>query len=208
MKIVVIGAGVCGLGPAWRLAQAGHCVVVCEKDRAGAGASTAAAGMLAPTAEVKFEETELLELGRRSLSMWPAFVEELEAISGIDVDYRREGTLVIGLDRDDLEAVEHLYDYHLELSLEVELLDGDAARELEPGLSPVAHGALYIPGDHQVDAMRVVEALVATFREAGGELRENTEVDRVRHDGGRIEGVELTDGAVVDADAVIIAAGA
>src|SRR5580704_1011217 len=44
-KTVIIGAGVMGLGIAWRLAQAGCSVAVYGRAEAGRGASWAAAGM-------------------------------------------------------------------------------------------------------------------------------------------------------------------
>ncbi len=208
MNILVIGAGVCGLGPAWKLAQRGHNVIVFEKHHAGYGASGAAAGMLAPTAEIRFEELELLELGQESLELWPEFVRELEACSGVELDYRREGTLVLGLNRDDLEAIERLHTYHKKLDLEVHRLSAEQARELEPALTPSVSGALSIPGDHQVDAQRVVEALVEALARAGGHLRERTEVAAILHHGGRINGVKLADGSEITGDAVILAAGA
>src|SRR3954462_5080476 len=45
-RTVVIGAGVIGLGIAWRLAQAGCAVTVYDRGEAGRGASWAAAGLL------------------------------------------------------------------------------------------------------------------------------------------------------------------
>ena len=51
--VVVIGAGVIGLAIAWRLAQRGAAVAVFDKGEAGAGASHAAAGMLAICCEAE-----------------------------------------------------------------------------------------------------------------------------------------------------------
>lgn len=177
--IAIIGAGVIGLSIAWRLAEAGRSVLVLDRSQPGAGASTAAAGMLAPTAEVRFEETELLELGQRSLELWPDFVRDLQAASGVDLDYRTHGTLVVAVDRDDLEAIAHLHDYHRELGLDAHLLDGDEARELEPGLAPSIPGAVHCPTDHQVNPERLVEALVAAVTNAGGTIRSGFEVEEV-----------------------------
>lgn len=182
-------------------------MLVLERDTVGSGASGAAAGMLAPTAEVQFEELELLSMGRESLAMWPEFRDELEAASGMDIDYDSTGTLVIGLDRDDLEAIEHLWSYHRELGLEVERLDGDEARELEPGLVPGAHGALRIAGDHKVDPAQVVRALAKAATQAGATLREKSEATEIIYNGGRVKGV-LVGEDVVEANAVIVAAGA
>lgn len=178
-EIVIVGAGVAGLGAAWLLARAGHEVVVVERDQPGSGASTAAAGMLAPTAEVRWEEEELLAIGRQSMTLWPNFAAELQAASGIDIDYRTEGTIVVALDRDDFEKIDRLHSYHQELKLDVRRLSGDALRELEPGLSPKSPGGLFIPGDHQVDTVLLVNALVEAFRRSGGTLLTGHEVKRV-----------------------------
>ena len=51
--VAIIGAGVVGLGIAWRLAQRGAAVTLFDRGAAGAGASHAAAGMLAVCAEAE-----------------------------------------------------------------------------------------------------------------------------------------------------------
>ena len=104
-KTVVIGAGVIGLGIAWRLAQAGCPVTVYDRGEAGHGASWAAAGMLAAAVETEPGEEPLLPLTLESQRLWPDFARELEAASGISVDYRDEGTLVVALNRDDAEQL-------------------------------------------------------------------------------------------------------
>ncbi len=205
--IAIIGAGVAGLGVGWKLAQAGYDVTIFERDTAGSGASYAAAGMLAPTAEVTFEEEALLHLGQHSLAMYPDFVAELEQASGVDVDYRTDGTLMVALDRDDAEALDHVHDYHRELGLAVEKLDAEQARELEPGLVPGLHSALLIRSDHQVDPRRLTRALAEAFRRVGGRLREGCAVGRVELDE-RVQAVVTDAGERVDCDTLVVAAGA
>ena len=99
--IAIVGGGICGLGIGWRLAQAGREVTVFERGQAGMAATWAAAGMLAPHAEAEHGEEALLPLALDSLRRWEGFAAELRAMSGIDVDYRAEGTLVVALDRDE-----------------------------------------------------------------------------------------------------------
>lgn len=206
--ICIVGGGVAGLGPAWQLAKRGWDVELYERNRIGSGASTSAAGMLAPTSEVAFEERELLRLGRRSLEMYPQWVDELTEASGVNLGYRTEGTLLVAVDRDDAEALDRLYDYHRRLELPVERLDKDEARELEPGLSPNIHFALFTPSDHQIDPANMVAALKTAFLDAGGTLRENSPVAEIRIDDGKTRGLWLADGSAVDAARVVIAAGA
>jgi glycine oxidase len=93
-SVAIIGAGVVGLGIAWRLA--GRAVVtVFDRAKAGSGASHAAAGLLAACCEAEPGEEALVALGRQSQARWPAFAEELLRASGIDVELRHEGTLVL-----------------------------------------------------------------------------------------------------------------
>ena len=80
-RVVIIGAGVIGLGIAWRLAPRAA-VTVFDRGKAGAGASYAAAGMLAACCEAEPGEEALIALGRESQKRWPAFAEELERASG------------------------------------------------------------------------------------------------------------------------------
>src|SRR5262245_51958082 len=100
-KVAIIGAGVVGLGVAWRLAQRGAAVTVFDRGTAGAGATHAAAGMLAACCEAEPGEEPLIALGRDSQQRWPAFAAELLAASGIDVELRTEGTLVVASTADD-----------------------------------------------------------------------------------------------------------
>ncbi|TXD35946.1 glycine oxidase ThiO [Lujinxingia vulgaris] len=207
---IVIGGGVAGLGAAWRLVQEGWEVDVFDRHTPGFGASTRAAGMLAPAAEAHFEEELQLGLGQASLALYPDFVRELQEESGVDVDYRSRGTLVVGIDRDDAEALAHMHRYHRKLELPVEQLTGDQAREIEPGLSPTITMGLFCPSDHQVHPQRLMEALAGAFKARDGRLHTHTGVRAVRLDdaGGRVRGVTLDDGSHIDAANVLVANGA
>ena len=106
-SIAVIGGGVIGLGVAWRSAQRGASVQVFDRGAAGAGASHAAAGMLAACAEAEPGEEALTALGRESQARWPAFAAELEQVAGMEVGLRAEGTLVLALTADDQARLNH-----------------------------------------------------------------------------------------------------
>ena len=203
-RVAVVGAGVAGLGVAWRLAARGWAVTVFERGRAGRGASWAAAGMLAPAAEIGFEELDLYGLGRASLARWPAFAAELERASGAPVGLDTSGTLVVADDRDSAAALRRLFAFQREHGAPVEWLSTDEALEREPMLSPRVPAAIWSPADHQVDNRAVVGALLAACRGAGVALREGVAVRAVEAG----PALRLGDGTRVEAEAVVVAAGA
>lgn len=206
VEVAVVGAGLIGLGVAWRLAQRGHRVVVFERDEAGRGASWAAAGMLAPAAEIGFEEADLYRLMQESRRRWPLFAAELERASGQAVGYDSAGTLVVAPDRDAVEALRRLFRFQQAQGVPVEWLTGSEAAEREPLLSPRLPAAVWAPEDHQVDNRAVVDALAAVVR-ATATLRTHTPVQAVVPHA-EAPSVLLDGGVRVTARAVVLAAGA
>ena len=206
-RVAIIGAGVCGLGIGWRLAQAGCAVDVFDKGAAGHGATWASAGMLAGGVETEPGEEALLPLAQLSQRMWPAFARELQAASGIDVEYRDEGTLVVALTRDDLAQLRFTYEFQIGLGIELEWLSGAEARAREPHLKPNLAGAVYSAGDHQVDNRQLARALKHAFLGAGGRLHEREPVTAVEVEAGRVRGVTLGERRH-RAEVVVLAAGA
>jgi glycine oxidase len=206
-RVAVIGAGVAGLGIAWRLAAAGCPVDVFERGEAGRGASWAAAGMLAPGLEAEPGEERLLALNLASQRLWPAFRDQLEAASGTAIGYRADGTLAVALTRDDVERLRFACAFQRGLGIELEWLSGAEARQLEPHLRPGLAAAALCRSDHQVDSRRLVVALRQAFVAAGGRLREHAEVGALEIEAERVRGL-VVDGERCAADVVVLAAGA
>ncbi|MBX9700534.1 MAG: FAD-dependent oxidoreductase, partial [Acetobacteraceae bacterium] len=175
----MIGAGVIGLGIAWRLARSGARVTVFDKGAAGQGASHAAAGMLAACVEAEPGEEALVRLGRLSQERWPAFAAELLEATGVDVELRREGTLFVALTADDQARLTHDLGFQKELGLPVEWISSAAARQREPHLGARLAGALWSPEDHQVENRKLAQALRAAAEGAGVTIREHTKVERI-----------------------------
>jgi glycine oxidase len=205
--VVVIGAGVSGLGIAWRLAAAGCAVTVFERGEAGRGASWAAAGMLAAGLEAEPGEERLLALNLEGQRLWPAFRQELEAVSGIGIGYREEGTLAVALTRDDVERLRFAFEFQRSCGIQLEWLSSVEGRRLEPHLRPGVAAAVQSPNDHQVDSRRLVLALKQAFLAAGGALHEHAEVRALDIEAGRARGVIVGEGRCA-ADMVVLAGGA
>jgi glycine oxidase len=201
---VVVGAGLIGLACAWRARQRGMSVLVVDRAPApGAGASHAAAGMLAPVTEADFGEERLLAVNLSARERWPGFAAELEERTGMPTGYRDTGALVVAADRDDAEALRRLHEFQLSLGLDVEWLPPGRCRRLEPGLSPRIAGGILTHGDAQADPRATALALA----EAVEELELGVEVESIEHDRGRVTGVRTSAG-VVECEAVVVAAGA
>ena len=207
-SIAVIGGGVIGLGVAWRLAQRGASVQVFDRSAAGAGASHAAAGMLAACAEAEPGEEGLTALGRESQARWPAFAAELLDVSGVDVELRPEGTLLVALTADDQARLTHQLVFQQKLGLPLHWISAAETRRREPHLAGKLAGAVFSPEDTQVDNRKLVAALRLAAEAAGAIVNEYRAVKAISSRGGRAEGIVLADGTKVAADKVVLAAGA
>jgi glycine oxidase len=206
---VIIGAGVIGCAIAWRLGQAGMRVVVVERGRVGGEASHAAAGMLAPLVEADRED-EFFNLTAASLATYADFARELKASSGVDVEYRDEGTLCLALTENDEEELERRWQWLHEAGLNVRRLNSGSALKLEPLLNQTLRFALKFPGDHQVDNRRLMTALHGAARNAGIEFLTHTEARELLIENvagrSRVSGVVTARGEI-HASTVVIAAG-
>ncbi len=208
--VVIVGGGVIGLSIGWMLQKAGCSTVIFDRGAAGREASWLSAGMLAPQTEMGYEDEALYSLNRESVKRWPSFVKELEADSGIRVDFRTEGILHVADDRDATEALKRHYDFQKKQGLDVEWLTGAEAREMEPFISPRVPAAVFARSDHQVDNRLLVQALIEAYRALGGLLHEHTPVVALHVDeqNGRERLVVTAGGDRVEAGCIVLAAGA
>jgi glycine oxidase len=175
---VIVGGGIIGLSCALRARQRGLDVVVLERGEPGAGATSAAAGVLAADPETP----GFTALARRSSELWPAFADELG-----DVGYTRCGSLVLVFGGD-------------APGLDGEPLDADACRALEPGIAADCTGGILVADDAQVEPRRITAALAELLGDA---VRANADVVDVDS-----ESVQLADGTRIRGDRVVLAAGA
>lgn len=162
--ICVIGGGIAGLTLARALAGEGADVVVVDRGAIGEGTAVVAAGMLAPLVEARLEERSVVAFGYEALRGYPAYVAALEAETGIGVDYRADGTLIVAVDRDDAAQLRHGFDEQRALGLPMQWWTGYECRRAEPALSPGIAGGIFSADDHQVDNRRLMSALVEACR--------------------------------------------
>jgi glycine oxidase len=205
--VAVAGAGIIGLSIAWRLALRGLTVAVFERAMVGSGASLAATGMLAAAAEHEPGCHDLLALALESQRQWPQFRTALEAQSGLAIDFRADGTLVVALGRDEVERLRFRHDLHKRCGLATRWLAGTEVRAMEPALRPSVAAGLLCADDHQVDPPLVMAALRNACLAAGVRLFERCAVIGVDLEGGQACGLVTTQGTC-RASTVVLTAGA
>jgi D-amino-acid dehydrogenase len=137
---------------------------------------------------------------------YPRLIERMASTGIHEIGYRRTGGLIVNDDPAVLDAVEHRLAERAPsapMMGEVRRLDGAAARELFPPLAP-GLGALHVGGGARVDGRALRAALLDAARRLGATVVEShaTLMDAARW------AVLLADETRLDADAVVVAAGA
>jgi glycine oxidase len=217
--VIVIGGGLIGSSIALRLARAGLRVTVFDRGHAGAEASSAAAGMLAPQGE-KTGPPAFADLCWMSHGLYPEFVAEVQEFSGQKVGYRRDGSVQIALDEEqalELEGIETEQSRATGLpppallaaaavAFPIARLSPESLRRHIPGVTDRTFGALFLPGDHWVNNERLVVAVIDAARRLGVSFVENSVVRRLKIRDGRVEAVDTASGEW-SAGEVVLAAG-
>jgi L-2-hydroxyglutarate oxidase LhgO len=161
----VIGAGVVGLACARALALAGREVVVLEAE-AAIGTHTSSRNSEVIHAGLYYAEgsfkARFCVAGRRAL---------YDYLDARNIDYRRCGKLVVALDDDEAQALEALKERAERNGVEqLEIIDGAAARRLEPALSQDVRAAMHSPVSGIFDSHGYMLALLGDLEAAGGSL--------------------------------------
>lgn len=208
---VIIGGGIIGCSIAFRLAQAKLKVTLLDRGEFGAEASAAAAGMIAPQGEV-IELDAFSQLSVKSRDLYPQFVAEIEELSGANVGYCRNGTLLVAITDEECKKLEEIHHVQTRKGLPLERLTGDAARSRVPGLAPEIRWGLFVPDDHWVDNERLAAALVKACECLGVSLCPRSEVTKLNVANGHVESVEVRTGGAAGVSTVsggqfILAAG-
>ena len=180
-RVLIVGGGVIGRAIAWQLAVSGHAVTLVHDGKAGA--SAAAAGMLAPSPEALHSRADhaLIAKLTAALALWDGFADRLQSASALAIDYHRSGIVV--LDQDVI---------------------GGAPCAVPNGFR--AMSAQRVAGEGQVDPRLLLAALDTACARAGVKTITAT-ADDILMDGSSARGLRLLGGDTIAADSVIVAGG-
>ncbi|KPK66206.1 MAG: hypothetical protein AMS21_02975 [Gemmatimonas sp. SG8_38_2] len=206
LEVVVIGSGVAGFSAALALWERGAAVTVVEVGRPGAGATGASAGML--VAQYEADPGELFRLDLESRSLYPRYAAKVEELAGCSLHMRWDGMLVANLSQSEHAEAELTVRWQREEGADAELLDPQQAAELQPGVSPNAVSYLWFPDEGQLDSQVLGEALGLAMSRTEIRLIRDNGASEIQSSAGALTGIAMADGRRLDAEAVVLAAGA
>ncbi|BAY83574.1 glycine oxidase ThiO [Calothrix parasitica NIES-267] len=210
--ILIIGGGVIGLATAIELKLRGAKVTAFGRNRKAA-AATAAAGMLAPSAE-RIANTAMLELCNRSLYLYPDWTRKLEEITGLDTGYWACGILAPvyqGQGEKKTRRQGDEFDNSLPSSPSSpssrHWLDKQAIHQYQTGLSEEVIGGWWYSDDGQVDNRALFQTLLNAAENLGVEIQEGIAVKGIIQQQGEVKGLQ-TDAGTLRASKYVLATGA
>jgi glycine/D-amino acid oxidase-like deaminating enzyme len=193
-EVVVVGAGIVGAAVARELAVRGVAVTLLDRGAVSSGTTGLGEGNVLLADKDAGPELELARAGR-------ALFGELEERLGDVARIRRKGALIVHPE-EGTWAQEPARLARMDVD-EAQLLDAEAVRAAEPGLTGAVHGASLFPGDLQCDPRAIARALAREAADAGATVREGCAVAAIAP--GR--GVRTVAGERIAAGAVVLAAG-
>ena len=191
--VIVIGGGLIGSSVALRLAQAKLRVLVFDRGDPGAEASSAAAGMIAPQAE-SAEPDAFFAMCAASHALFRDFVAEIEELSGQEVDFRRDGSLLVAVEEKQVAELEKLYWNQTRAGLPLERLTPPALEQKMPGLSSKVRMALGVSEDYWLDSEKLARAVIEAAQRLGVRFYAHCAVEELRVQEKHVEAIRAGSG--------------
>ncbi len=185
MRAAIIGAGLAGRMLGWRLCELGAKVTLFDaKKRDHFGTGRVAAAMIAPSTEAVMTEPLVEQIGRRSLVLWKAWLDQLTASISQQVYFNQPGTLVVAHPQDDADWQRFIQ--HADTKLEPATfshLNHSQLKVAAPELSHRFDKAAYFPDEAVLDNQQLYVALAQYFDLKGVQWFEDTPIDEVNENG-------------------------
>lgn len=199
-SVVVVGGGLVGTATAYYAAREGMPVTLLEQRHTGYGASGRNPGFVWLHCRNPGWALEISLAGR-------ALYDELARDLPQPFEFRAEGGIIYFKTPEQGVVFEEFVKTRQADGLDMELIDGQAVRELVGPIRPDVLGASFCSNDAQINTPTVVAALAAGARAEGVDVREGIEVTALVESGDSVVGVDTNDGRIM-ADVVVIATGA
>jgi len=200
---IVIGGGIMGLLTAHYLHSAGEKVMVLEQGQLGQESSWAGGGILSPLYPWRYPDA-LNDLAAWSQQIYPALIDELNSLSGIDAQYWQCGFLI--LDEEEIDAATQ---WAAQRQQSMQIIESTQICEIAPNLSSarLPNKAIWMPDIAQARNPRLLKALISSLQKRGVELREQCPVNNLVISNQQVTGV-ISGESEIAASTVTVACGA
>jgi glycine oxidase len=205
--VVVIGGGVIGTAIAYNLALQGVKATILERRHDGGHASMASAGMLHPI-ERPDSPAPFNQLSALSFALFPDLAADIHERTGVDIGLRRSGWLRVALTEADADELRARFHTAEERGQDATWLTAGEALALEPALSPAVLAGMLLPAGSQVYAPALLRGLTQASAALGATVRTGVDVAALLTRSDAVTGVRLSTGEHIEADHVVVAAGA
>ena len=205
VDVVIVGAGLIGVAAALELRTRGLTVTVLDRQEPGREASSAAAGMLAPSPD-DLSSLPLVPLAQASIKLYPEFVAHIERASGKATGFAQKGALELFFGSDGESQRDRFVAERRRIGIAVEALSIHQAREMEPNLTPAGVVAAWLFEEAIVNPRLLIDAAISAAKADGVQILANCAVTGLIREANRCTGV-VTSGGPVSAGCVVIAAG-
>ncbi|MGK7875987.1 MAG: NAD(P)/FAD-dependent oxidoreductase [Xenococcaceae cyanobacterium] len=161
-QVAVIGCGVVGAAIAYELSRIqGLNITLLDQQAPASGSTGAALGVLMGAISQKFKG-RAWRLRQTSMQRYETLIPELEAITGQQIPFNRQGILMLCFAGEDLGKWEKLLEIRRSQGWELEIWDRAQVQAKCPQLqNKKIVGAVYSPQDRQVNPAILTQALVA-----------------------------------------------
>ncbi|MCX5000857.1 FAD-dependent oxidoreductase [Streptomyces longwoodensis] len=198
-KVVIVGAGVVGAACAFHATAAGMDVTVIDRGPVGAGTTSRGEGNILVSDKEPGPE---LSLARLSRTLWEEAAQE---VGPETIELEPKGGLVVASTGESLRSLNAFAARQAACGVRVEPVEH--VRDLEPHLAAGLPGGVHYPQDAQVQPVLAAAALLDAAVARGARLLTGEVTAAAADRGGRVTGVLTASGDVLQADAVINAAG-
>lgn len=198
--VAIIGAGVIGASIFRELMRYNLKIAIIDKENDVSMGTTKANSAIVHAGYDPREGTLMAKYNVKGNEMFEDICKELS------VPFKRNGSLVIGFNEEDMKTIKELYDNGNKVGVKgLQILSKEEVLKKEPNLNKEVLGALYAPTGGIVGPFEYTIALVENGVENGGEVKLNRKVVGIEKKEHFI--INTAEGEVIESKYVVNAAG-